>query len=136
MILTATTACYTLLHIWCFVFKIAAAENQDTIQFVYGPAHSRSSVPAYLQIIILHLIALALGIGFFFLRRYLVNRLNSKAVVEPQRRYTVRRDTKATLCSKKGAPLSATKAGKSSTAVSNSSANTASKSNNKSMTQK
>ncbi|KAI2798018.1 hypothetical protein RDWZM_000380 [Blomia tropicalis] len=82
---------------------------EDPIHFIYGPAHSPPALPVYTQIIILHVIAIVIALFFYFLRRYVVERLSTKSVAGPPRRYTARRNHKSPINNSKNKQSSSSK---------------------------
>lgn len=65
----------------------------------FKSGHSPSSMPVYVQIIVLHVIAIVLAIFFFLFRNYVVGYVTKRPAVGPRRRYTVRKKQKAKLMS-------------------------------------
>ena len=70
----------------------SAKNSSNVTRFLFGPDPSPPLLPVWAQIVILHAIALILAVGFFYLRGYVISKLNTKHVDTPQRRYTERRN--------------------------------------------
>src|SRR5699024_5377650 len=75
----------------------SASSHGSSVPSTISLEHSPIAIPVFAQILILHLIAFALGGFFYMMRRYVIARLNQRSVAIPNLRMTHRRKRKSSV---------------------------------------